>query len=179
MGWEQDAVDALAQPALQFPAEAAHLLGHTYAWWLLALGLAARRRFDLALPLAAALVATDGLVFALKEAFARARPDGGMFGATGFAFPSGHAARAGMGAALAAGLGLPRPWVLLALAFAAAVALLRVAARAHWPTDVLAGLALGTAVGAGVAGAWQRDVCGVRTRALAALARAAPLESET
>ena len=64
--------------------------------------------------------------------------------ATGWAFPSGHAA---VFFALAISLWLwNRLWGAVGLAVAAAVGVARVSAGVHWPTDILGGAILGTAV---------------------------------
>ncbi len=62
-----------------------------------------------------------------------------------FSFPSGHSASA---FAFATGVGLEEPWLLLPiLPLAASVAYSRVRLRVHYPFDVLAGAAIGTAMG--------------------------------
>jgi undecaprenyl-diphosphatase len=59
------------------------------------------------------------------------------------AMPSGHSAAAFALATLLCLLRPGRGWALLGLAFAAAVAVSRVAVGAHWPADVFVGSALG------------------------------------
>lgn len=169
MGLDEDVAAALAQPpwdALGVLAGPLAALGSVWAWWLLVLALAATRRWTWVVPLALALLATDAAVWALKEAVMRPRPEGALFAGSDFAFPSGHAGRGGAGAGLAWALGAPRAWRWAALAFAGLVGLSRLAARAHWLTDVLAGLALGAALGIAAAEAWKRDAAGLRTRTL-------------
>jgi undecaprenyl-diphosphatase len=61
-------------------------------------------------------------------------------------FPSGHSASAFAGAVSV--LMIDRRWGIVALAYAALVALSRVYVCVHWPTDVLAGALLGAAVAA-------------------------------
>lgn len=125
-----------------------------FVWWvtgLIALVFPARRmgafRLILAVVMAYALV--DGLI---KPVIGRDRPFNVVAEArlidqrpVTSAFPSGHAAAAFAGA-LAAGRLFPRArlaWWLLA----AGIAVSRIYLGAHWPTDVLAGAALGLAVG--------------------------------
>jgi undecaprenyl-diphosphatase len=87
-----------------------------------------------------------------KQLVGRPRPEGVALG-----FPSGHAtaAAAFFGAVmLLAGTLPPRVcgWVrALALVMIALVGLARVILGAHWPSDVLAGIALGLALAAGAA----------------------------
>ena len=99
------------------------------------------------------LGATSALVSLLKWGVGRRRPfetidwaralDVGV--GPGQAWPSGHAA----GSFAFAGfvLALDRRWGVAALSMAGAVAASRVALGVHWPTDVLAGAALGSLVG--------------------------------
>jgi undecaprenyl-diphosphatase len=63
-------------------------------------------------------------------------------------FPSGHAASAFAGAVSL--LMIDRRWGIAALAFATLVALSRVYVCVHWPTDVIAGALIGTAVAVAV-----------------------------
>ena len=84
---------------------------------------------------------------ALKIAVGRARPEAASYG-----FPSGHAtaAAAYFGAVLylAESLrpGLRTPVRVVAVIMMVLVAIARVMLRAHWPSDVLGGLALGLAL---------------------------------
>jgi undecaprenyl-diphosphatase len=94
----------------------------------------------------------------IKDAMARARPpeSGWASPARGFAFPSGHATTATAGylvlALLVSGLIPMAGHRGLILGGGIAIALLvgasRVVLGVHWPTDVVAGWALGTAVAA-------------------------------
>lgn len=91
----------------------------------------------------------------IGNAFDRARPYETMNGVhvlvdrtTDFSFPSDHATAVG---AVAAGLLIAnRRWGLIAAALALLMAFTRVYVGAHYPGDVVAGLALGAIVAAGV-----------------------------
>jgi undecaprenyl-diphosphatase len=108
---------------------------------LLALFRRARERWWLWIALMIAAPATEGL---LKIAIGRARPESAAFG-----FPSGHAtaAAAFFGAVLYLAGSLPpasrRAVRALAVACIVLVGLARIILRAHWPSDVLGGIALG------------------------------------
>jgi undecaprenyl-diphosphatase len=96
------------------------------------------------------LLAAPSLEYVLKPLVGRARPEGLAFG-----FPSGHAtATAAYMSALAWAAADLRPlgrWLLRALAAAMVVlvGLARIVLRAHWPSDVLGGIALGLACAVG------------------------------
>ena len=129
------------------------------AWWvkwpLIAAVAAAgdcRRRCLPRATLAAfgAVAAAGGLVTVFKELFDRARPPVSGVEAVGVipasaSFPSGHAATA-FAAAVAVGAFYPRLRRPL-LGLAAVVALSRVYLGVHYASDVLAGTALGVALG--------------------------------
>lgn len=100
----------------------------------------------------AVLVAAPALESMLKPLVGRLRPEGAAFG-----FPSGHAtaAAAYLGAVIV-GAGDLRPlarWTLRAGAATVIllVGLARIVLRAHWPSDVLGGIALGLACATGAA----------------------------
>jgi undecaprenyl-diphosphatase len=99
------------------------------------------------------MVAAPIAEWALKQAIGRPRPEDASLG-----FPSGHAtaAAAFFGAVvyLAGALPSRRACLVvrgLALGAVVLVAAARVMLRAHWPSDVLAGIALGLALAAGAA----------------------------
>lgn len=89
-------------------------------------------------------------VLVLKFSFRRARPEGTWGNvyrkSDPHSFPSGHAARATLLAVLAAGLG-PGWLAMILIPWAPLVSIARVSMGLHYPTDVLAGSALGLAVG--------------------------------
>ena len=103
----------------------------------------ARRRWWVWISLMLAAPAAEGL---LKILIGRARPEDLSMG-----FPSGHAtaAAAFFGAVIYLAASLPRPARTVVRAgsvlLIVLVALARVILRAHWPTDALAGIALGLA----------------------------------
>lgn len=134
---------------------------HLSDWWvnsvlIIGIGLVAdllsRRRLPVAALLATvSWLAADKLALWLKTVFDRPRPslvDPAVHPLVAVphsgAMPSGHAAGA-FAAALAVGLFHPRlRWPLLGLA--ALIAFSRVWLGVHYPTDVLAGAAIGAAI---------------------------------
>lgn len=103
--------------------------------------------FGVSIPVLAAIV------FAIKFTVRRRRPEGewgAIYRQTDpHSFPSGHAARAWMLAAVALGLGPAwLGWVLLA--WAPLVGLARIALGVHYISDVLAGAILGFLIGLGI-----------------------------
>ena len=103
-----------------------------------------------------AMVGSQLLIGPIKVLYERPRPPLPLVETTSFSFPSGHAV---VGAAIAISLVIVlfpagpkrRNWEMLAAAFATLMALSRVYLRAHWLSDVVAGVALGAAVAIGAA----------------------------
>lgn len=90
----------------------------------------------------------EAAVRGAKVFFARPRPPMPLVSTTGFSFPSGHAvATAAIAMALVLVLFPPgrtrRKWEILAMALTFVMALSRVYLRAHWLSDVEAGVLLG------------------------------------
>jgi undecaprenyl-diphosphatase len=102
-----------------------------------------------ALVLLALILSERLLVEGLKELFDRTRPDpaGHLIAVKTMAFPSGHAANAAvLGLGIALLLVPPRhrlAAVAVALAYAFLIGLTRLVLGVHWPSDVVAGWALG------------------------------------
>jgi undecaprenyl-diphosphatase len=150
-GAVRDALLALATPGV---VDAMRIVNGAGDWRLLLPGTLAlfvvfRRAREQWWLWAALMVAAPITESVLKHLIGRPRPE-----ATSLGFPSGHAtaAAAFFGALmLLAGTLPPRAcaWVrALALVMIALVGLARVLLRAHWPSDVLAGIALGLALAA-------------------------------
>jgi len=118
--------------------------------------LVMRRRFVALSAFVLAWVASEALLTSLKTFFHRGRPPGPLVGTVGFSFPSGHAVA---GATLAVALVLVffppgprrRKWELLAVGFSFVMALSRVYLSAHWLSDVVTGVLLGTGIALGSA----------------------------
>lgn len=130
-------------------------IGYFGAVWIVlavAISLATRRNVGFPVLLTASSVWTaDLLALVIKAGVERRRPSlsvpqaDPLLGAGGWSFPSGHAATAFAGAVSLTYLwrrGAPLFFLL-----AAAIAFSRVYVGVHYPGDVLAGAALGTAVG--------------------------------
>jgi undecaprenyl-diphosphatase len=160
-GLDRDAVEWLS--SLHWPVVTPVMKGLTYAgaggWIWIAIGVvvAFRRRRPLALlAVIVAVLAASRLDAVLKTAIGRDRPPVGdphvhpsIPVPTDPSMPSGHAMTAFAGAVLLASI-VPRArWPLLALA--CGIALSRVYLGVHFPSDVLAGAALGAVIGAAVA----------------------------
>jgi len=118
-----------------------------------AAALAARRRWSELGVLVAGLALVYAGVHELKDAVDRPRPEGGLVGASGPSFPSGHAAYSTFYVWLAVTIvmrlrpGMARGALVAAagIALAAVVGLSRVYLGVHYLSDVNAGWALGAA----------------------------------
>lgn len=98
--------------------------------------------------------ASELLLTLLKAWFHRGRPPAGIVAIVGYSFPSGHAT-AGTATAVALVLAfMPagrdrRKWEWIAVGFAFVMAFSRVYLRAHWFSDVVAGVLLGSGIALG------------------------------
>jgi membrane-associated phospholipid phosphatase len=111
--------------------------------------LAFRRQWWHLAAFAAAILLSEVLIGPLKAAYGRARPPGPLVATSGASFPSGHsiAASVTVFAAVIALVPAGRrrvAWGLAAAAFALLMALTRAYLGAHWLSDAIAGLLVGT-----------------------------------
>ena len=123
---------------------------------VVSLYLLVRRRFLAFWAFALTWAASELTLTWLKAFYHRGRPPGPLVETVGYSFPSGHAVA---GAALAVALVLVvfppgprrRKWELIAVGFAFVMAFSRVYLSAHWFSDVVAGVLLGTGIAIGSA----------------------------
>ena len=111
--------------------------------------LAFRRRWWHLAAFAAAVVLSEILIGPVKAAYGRARPPGSLVATSGASFPSGHAIATSVTvfAAIIALVPAGRrrvAWGLAAAVFALLMAASRAYLAAHWLSDAVAGLLLGT-----------------------------------
>lgn len=147
---------------------AATRLGDGWLWLLTGLLLVARgsRGLDVLGAVALAAAVANGLLIPLKRRFRRPRPDERgpnayfvvpyrlQFRGDAFSFPSGHSLNA---FAVSTVIALAFPSLApMALLVAASVGASRVFLGLHYVTDVVAGAALGAAIGATAFGALVR-----------------------
>jgi membrane-associated phospholipid phosphatase len=150
--WLELMVDGRLAPVTAI-AKVFNILGLVYVTAPVRLALAAylalRRRWWHLASFAAAIILSEILIGPLKGAYDRARPPGSLVATTAASFPSGHAVAASV-TVLAAAIALVPPgnrrigWGIAALSFALAMALSRSYLGAHWLSDAIAGLLLGT-----------------------------------
>jgi membrane-associated phospholipid phosphatase len=112
--------------------------------------LAFRRQWWHCAAFVAAVVLSEILIGPLKGAYDRARPPGSLVATSGASFPSGHSIAASVTVMAAVIALVPSgrrrvAWGLAAAAFAILMALSRAYLGAHWLSDAIAGLLLGTA----------------------------------
>jgi membrane-associated phospholipid phosphatase len=111
--------------------------------------LALRRRWWHLAAFAAAVLLSEVLIGLLKGVYDRPRPPGSLVATTAASFPSGHAIAASV-TTVAAVIALVPPgrrrawWAAAAVTFTILMALSRAYLAAHWLSDALAGVLLGT-----------------------------------
>ncbi len=137
-----------------------NLVGLTYVTAPIRLGiagwLAIRRRWWHFAAFVSAIVVSEIAIGTLKALYDRPRALGSLVETSSASFPSGHAVAASV-TAVAAVIALvpegPRRyrWGAVAVAFSSLMALSRTYLGAHWLSDALAGVLLGTSIALGTA----------------------------
>ena len=126
--------------------------------------LALRRRWWHLAAFVVAIATSEALIGTLKGIYDRARPPGSLVATSGASFPSGHSIAATV-TVVAAVIALVPPgrrrawWGAGAVVFSVLMALSRAYLAAHWLSDAIAGILLGTScalLAALVVGALQR-----------------------
>ena len=113
--------------------------------------LAIRRRWWHVAAFVTAIVLSEVSIGTLKSIYDRARPPGSLVATSGGSFPSGHAVAAAV-TVVAAVIALfpegPRryAWGVAAVAFSVVMALSRAYLAAHWLSDAVGGVLLGTTI---------------------------------
>jgi membrane-associated phospholipid phosphatase len=111
--------------------------------------LALRRRWWHLAAFVSAVVLSEVLIGTLKGAYDRARPPGSLVATSGASFPSGHSIAASV-TVVAAVIALVPPgrarvaWSAAAAGFSVLMAISRAYLGAHWLSDAVAGVLLGT-----------------------------------
>ena len=111
--------------------------------------LALRRRWWHLAAFAVAIALSEALIGTLKGIYDRPRPPGSLVATSGASFPSGHSIAATV-TVVAAVIALVPPgrrrawWSAGAVVFSALMALSRAYLAAHWLSDAIAGVLLGT-----------------------------------
>jgi membrane-associated phospholipid phosphatase len=150
---------------LTFLAKLFNLIGATYvmgpARLAIAAFLAIRRRWWHLAAFGSAIVLSEVSIGTLKALYDRPRALGSLVETSGASFPSGHAVAASV-TVVAAVIALvpegPRrySWGAIAVAFASVMGLSRAYLGAHWLSDAVAGVLLGTSIALGAALITQR-----------------------
>ena len=148
-------------------AEVFNVLGLVYVTLPVRIAVAGfllwRRRWWSLAAFVTAVALSEVLIGVLKGAYSRARPPASLVATTGTSFPSGHAIAASVTAVAAVIALVPAGrrawWAAAAVAFSILMGLSRAYLGAHWLSDAVAGILLGTScalLAALVVGEFQR-----------------------
>ena len=157
--WLRLMVDVRSGP-LTTIAKVFNVLGLVYVIWPVRLAvagfLAVKRRWWHLTAFVSAVVLSEAAIGTLKTVYDRPRPPGSLVEVSGGSFPSGHALAASA-TAVAIVIALfpegPRRywWGAVAVAFSLLMGLSRTYLAAHWLSDSIGGILLGTSIALGTA----------------------------
>jgi len=141
-------------------AKVFNVLGLVYVIWpvrlVVAAFLAVRRRWWHLAAFVSAVVLSEAAIGTLKSLYDRPRPPGSLVEVSGGSFPSGHALAASATVVAIVIALLPEGsrrywWGAAAAAFSLAMGLSRTYLAAHWLSDSIGGVLLGTSIALGTA----------------------------
>jgi membrane-associated phospholipid phosphatase len=144
---------SVRNPAVTVIAKIFNVLGLVYVTLPVRIAIAGylafRRRWWHLAAFVAAVVLSEILIGPVKAAYGRARPPGSLVATSGASFPSGHAIATSVTVFAAVIALVPAgrrrvTWGLAGAAFALLMAASRAYLAAHWLSDAVAGLLLGT-----------------------------------
>jgi undecaprenyl-diphosphatase len=177
--WVYDVSNQFQPTPLVWAAKVLALTGSAYVNWPLRVAvillLAWRRMWVQLLAFVLAIVTSEIVLGLMKTGYARPRPPDPLFATTGYSFPSGHAVAAVVTAVGIVIVLLPpgsarTRWEIRAIVFVLLMAMSRVYLNAHWLSDVVEGVLVGTALALLFPSALQS----IRVRAQRARAETAP-----
>ncbi len=177
--WVYDLSNQFQPTPLVWAAKVLALTGSAYVNWPLRVAvillLAWRRMWVQLLAFVLAIVTSEIVLGLMKTGYARPRPPDPLFATTGYSFPSGHAVAAVVTAVGIVIVLLPpgsarTRWEIRAIVFVLLMAMSRVYLNAHWLSDVVEGVLVGTALALLFPSALQS----IRVRAQRARAETAP-----
>jgi undecaprenyl-diphosphatase len=151
---------AIRSRPLTLVAEFFNVLGLVYVTLpvriLIAGFLSWRRRWWHVASFVSAVIVSEACIAPIKALYGRGRPPGALISTSGTSFPSGHAVAASVTAVAAVIALLPEgsgryAWGAVAVAFSGVMALSRAYLAAHWLSDAIAGVLIGTSIALGTA----------------------------